>query len=275
MYPAAAYNSTLGTDGTLGIVWSDKRNCVCEGANYDHLAEIYAATFNVRGKIASTNSRLTETVLDEWWPAVAETSTGFVAAMHRAHDGIITTRGFNALGQPQGVLQNATPTPATRPVALSWNGVDRLGMAWRDLRIGLEDPRIMFKLLDSSGAPIGSMEDGIIVGNGVRYIEEPGPYPGAIGLSWDESHQIFTIVWDMVPGDPYGHPEEAEVFITRISSDAVSVDSPRQLSNDANGSIMPSVAMQAVALIAWHDNRNEVDGGLFAGDIYTSTLTCH
>ena len=74
------------------------------------------------------------------------------------------------------------------------------------------------------------------------------------------------------------HPNDADIFVTRVSGDGTSFDAAWQLSDEAHRSAQPSLAHDGVSVVVWHDNRDELlapDAGVDDdGEVYAASLSC-
>lgn len=274
-YPAAALHKDTRR---VGIVWTDEQNSI---TSKNEQKEIYAAVFSIGEKLlVAKNQRVTKTVPEEYWPAIVATKNGFIVAMHRKTDNVIATRTLNV----NGVLGNeltlvSSSGSATRPIAMATDGDETVGIAWRDTTLGSSKPRIVFSLLDNDGKPLTGVGSSTVVGRALiskRYELEKSDYAGGLDLTFDTAEKSFVVAWDMVPSNDSGDPNEADIFLARIGAESGVAESPWQMSVDENRSIMPQIAMDGgFGLVAWHDNRDEVDPNTFIGEVYKTTFSCN
>jgi hypothetical protein len=84
----------------------------------------------------------------------------------------------------------------------------------------------------------------------------------------------WVLAWDRVPGETAGSPNDAEVYVTRVSPDGAAFDAPYRLSNAVGRSTMPALAMGGVYATVWHDNRSDLVVTTYQGDVYAAALSC-
>ncbi len=272
-YPNAAMG-VFGSDRRLAIVWQDKRNV----ALYKHDAYVSVIDPDTTTEIGS-NQRLTDDPRDEMWSSVVATDNGFLASITAYEEiagdvpGQVLTRALTSEGTLEG-SSHTEVTPAgyaIPPAVVAWDDVSgNAGVAWRDRRVDGEF-RIMFRLLDFQGAPVGNLEDGLVVG----LSHNAGWNQNGLSMYFHSSPaQEFVLAWDGVPGNYSGDVEVADLMVSRIAADGESVDSAYILCGDPGRSIWPRIVESgSVALVLWQDNRD--DNTLPAdGEIYAATLDC-
>lgn len=271
-YPAAAlHEPSMG----IGVVWTDDRNETPEGSVQK---DIYAAVFDVRERrIVTGNQRVTDTTNHEYWPEIVATANGFVVAMQRKNEQLIATRRLGLNAVPLGALESIVPSEsATRPIALALGENDEIGIAWRDVTQGENQPKIAFALLDSDGKRSPKTAEPIILGSGLLhkyYDAEQVDYVGDLDLAWNADRRIFVAIWDTAPLGMPLYPDNAEIFAACINMDNPVPESPWQLSFDDNRSIMPAFALQGgVGLVVWHDNRKNIIDDKLVGEVYKATF---
>ena len=272
-YPEAAIG-VFGPDRRLAIVWQDKRN----DALYKH--DAYVSVVNlVSTAVLGDNQRLTDDPRDEMWTSVTATDSGFLVSITAYEEiagdvpGQVLTRSVTSDGTLVG-SSHSEVTPdgyAIPPAAIAWDDVSgSAGVAWRDRRVNGEF-RIMFRLFDSLGAPVGSLEDGLVVGPS----HNAGWNQNGLSMYFHSSPaEEFVLAWDGVPGDYSGDVEVADLMVSRIAADGQSLDSAYILCGDPARSLWPRIVESGdVALVLWQDNRD--DNTLPAdGEIYAATLDC-
>jgi hypothetical protein len=271
-YPEAAFAPDLGTAGRIGIVWSDARN-----TSTGH--DVYMAVLDLEtGALVDTagdvNHQLTGIVLDEHWPIVTGTATGFLTAVIASTTEQVVTIESSDAGTALAAPTYVTPElTASRPIDVAWDGADEVGLVWRDDR---EPPlkRIMFRPLDVHGAFAGVLSDGVPVGDALNSTVVPAYYIGEASLAFDALAGAYALAWDAQPGVNGGDPNEAEVFVTLIEGGGGSFDAPFQISTADGRSVMPALAIGGGYLAAWHDNRSTPADTTYAGEIYAAALSC-
>jgi hypothetical protein len=266
-YPAAALGD-FGVDGRVGIVWSDTHNSF--GGH-----DVHAAVFDIETEALMTpNFKLIDSSGNERWPEITRVSDGFVAGIHVEGTDIVRTAKFDPDGAPVGVINTVTPLDAAvRPFALAWNQTDGIGLVWRDRRVESE-LRFMYRLLDEGGSMTDAEEAGLVFGDAPDDLGAASWAASGVSLAWDTTVSEYMVAFDAVPGQNAGPIAEAEIYATRIANDGSTFDAPYRLSDDAQSSAKPRIAVADVALVVWFDNRDEYTVDTEFGGIYSSWLDC-
>ena len=271
-YASAAFHAT---SKGVGIAWTDDRNKTADDAVQK---DIYATVFDVKQRfLVAGNQRITNTENHEFWPEIVATQNGFVVAMQRKGEQVLTTRRLGTNAIPLGGLENiALAGTATRPLALAANDNDEIGIVWRDITLGSSKPRTVFALLDQYGKLSPKIADPVVVGGGLfsnYYPAEEIDYVGRLNLAWDTVRESFVFAWDGIPDGGSGKPDQAEILLSCISVTGAQADSPWQISFNQDRSIMPSLVVDGgFGVVVWHDNRNSFNSDALDGEVYKSTF---
>ena len=273
-YPDAAFAPWLDTAGRIAIVWSDERNTA---TSHDVYSAVWDLATDAVVDSSGVNHPVTNISDDEFWPVVTATPTGFLTAVIATLTEQVVTVELDAAGLALAAPFYVTPEgTASRPVDVAYDGVDGVGLVWRDDRFPTQK-RIMFRPLDVDGTFAGELSDGTAVGDGLRYVtpsEFPSYYLGEAVLEFDAVAGAYVLAWDAQPGVSGGEPSLAEIFVTRVAPDGGSYDAPYQLSTAVGRSVLPALAVGDAYLAAWHDNRATPTDLTFTGEIYAAGLSC-
>ncbi|MDD5308563.1 MAG: hypothetical protein PHU25_14675 [Deltaproteobacteria bacterium] len=270
-YPDADFLPTLGDSGRIGIAWSDQRGVF---PDWDVYARVYdVATSSL---LDTADRQLSSMLSDEVGVRVSRTSHGgtdtFAAVFQSSLENKVYWRTFDGTGA--GPLTPVTDALAARPVALAWDGGEKLALAFRS-NLG----RVEFELLDGDGTvSFGPIEIGDALGPANTHL---GGYVVAyldlFAISFDASRDAFLVAWDAEPGVANGGFNNAEVFLGRVSHDGSRVEAPWQVSSSAavgNRSIQPQLQAGEPSMIVWSDNRDEIDTDDYSGEIYAVPWSC-
>jgi hypothetical protein len=264
-YPHAALGR-FGEDVRLAVIWADARS-----GNHD----IYARVFDPVGQtFTSADTLMGGSTGDDYWPRVVTVEGGFLAAWHNvAGTKQVHTRLLGADGAVLGDPVPVSPPEAARlPVGLASDGAERVAVAWRDLRAG--GSLVFFRPLTAAGAPSGSLEDGLFVGDALDDGAVVAAYKSRLALAWNAPRSAWALAIDSVPGQPGGDPQAAEILATFVDEGGERFDAPFRLDGDPGRSVGPTLAVDAVALVLWHDNRDESATDPDWGEIHAAVLEC-
>ena len=265
-YPTAAVK-TVGASRRVAVVFADAR-----GGDHD----AYAAVFDVETlSLLGGNVLLGGSTADDYWPRVAATEAGFVTAWHRtAGDKQVMTRLLGDDGALAGdPIAVSKPEAARLPIAVGSDGAARVAIAFRGV---VEDAlsTVYVRALSSAGEPLGDLDDGVVVGDSLDDSSVSWTYKSRYAIAWDAAAAAWLVAFDSEPGVPFGDPAAAEVLVGHVAEDASAFDAPFALSDDANRSVQPTLAVGARALVLWHDNRDEIATDASYAEIYAATLEC-
>lgn len=271
-YPDAAFEKK---SGQLGIVWNHLDVKDTKGSNID----VHGALYSVDTQSLSVlETPFISVSGSEQQPRITAKNGSFLVAApgsdHAIYARSLDTNGVLAAGNPEQITPKGV---ATSPIAVAFDDTGKVAFTWRSLlnrstMFMLRDPASKQGVSLNSAIPIGGALEVDTSSFGAYILDD---YRGRHSLVWSEDSQLFVFAWDAASTSGYGYPNQAKVFLTRISGTDLSVQSPWTIGDGTHRAVQPSLAQgDDRVLVIWHDNRKVLESTSWEGDLYSAPLNC-